>query len=87
MLGDALQGLRTAVENSAGVAKLIEALPSANHDQLVCSNVCVCVCVCVFVCVYVCVRVCTCVCVHYIARKLWSNNGSSKYILLKLKYY
>ena len=46
MLGDALQGLRTAVENSAGVAKLIEALPSANHDQLVC--VCVCVCVCVY---------------------------------------
>ena len=36
ILGDALQSLRAAVENSAGVAKLIEALPSASHDQLVC---------------------------------------------------
>jgi len=35
VLGDALQELKTAVESSAGVAKLIEALPSANHDQLV----------------------------------------------------
>lgn len=33
VLSEAMQELKTAVESSSGVAKLIEALPSASHDQ------------------------------------------------------
>jgi len=69
VLSEAIQELKAAVENSSGVAKLIEALPSANHDQLVDVFICIqaknwsgIMCVCMRACVCVHMRACMCVC-------------------------